>query len=533
MKFQGSLQPEKESILYLHFTELFQIGTSRPLSQQDLETLPEDAQVKTVFSKFSEFWKEENSLDVEKRGIWSPISKLIGIWRLCGAFLLILCFCITSFAQPLILEQLTKYQQGQINLSSIKKWILICMVFFIPLFSTVCKCHSSSYLNFFSVQIRNALNAAIYNKTLRLSPNSRNKYTSAEISNLFTQDTLFIENMFLSLSNVLLFPLQIIIALVLIYYQVGISMLVGFAYIIFLLPLLAMLAVSMEFFMDQYLKEKDNRLSAIYDLLSGIRIIKTYAWEDTFYEIINKLRITEMSTLIKVANLWNISQVLFMSVSVVLPIVVFYCYIRLGHTLDLSTAFTTLMLFAIIREPIMYIPYVAQSLVQALSASKRINAFLLCEEFMEYVEHHLTHTSVEEGITISLDNKESNMPDSKLDIDSNNIVNDVAIILDKCSFGWKLAITDDETNEIEVKRDKEKVENSDTRSADNTYTLVVAEDNKNNNPSDDSLERSISTLQNINLSVKKGELVAVCGGVGSGKKYQSYLYVLYKIDCVS
>jgi ABC-type bacteriocin/lantibiotic exporter with double-glycine peptidase domain len=340
LKFAGSKHPESEPIFYNHLTDLFIISQANgKLEFDDLGSLPEDASVNTVHTKFLQQWV------LDKMGspmIWSPLFKTIGSCRLFVSVILRVIMVGGSFAQPLLLEALTKYQQNQIYLSPTKKWILISLVFIIPVIKSVCRAHSESYFRFFGVQVRNALNAEIYKKTLGLNPTARAKYSSAEISNLFTQDTEFVERFLSQVSNIVLFPLQIGAALFLskslqrcqllllcsfrfhvtaVYYQVGNAMFVGFAYIIALFPFLLVVAFFMEHYLKRYMGEKDVRLAELNEVISGIRIVKNYAWEDAFCNSILALRRAEMESLVTVANIWNVSQILFASIPVVLPIV--------------------------------------------------------------------------------------------------------------------------------------------------------------------------------------------------------------------
>lgn len=212
VKFAGSMHPECEPIFYNHLTELFLTSqVNGNLEFSDLGSLPSDASVISVHEKFLRQYADKNNSPM----IWTPLFKTIGSFRFFISVLLRFIMVGGSFAQPLLLETLTKYQQGQISLSPLKKWILISLVLAIPVMSAACKAHSESYFRFFGVQVRNALNAEIYKKTLVLNPTARAKYSSAEISNLFTQDTEFVERFLSQVSNIVLFPLQIGASLVL------------------------------------------------------------------------------------------------------------------------------------------------------------------------------------------------------------------------------------------------------------------------------------------------------------------------------
>jgi ATP-binding cassette subfamily C (CFTR/MRP) protein 1 len=82
------------------------------------------------------------------------------------------------------------------------------------------------------MKIRNALVATIYAKCLVMGSAARKSFTTGQITTLFTQDTMFIESLFNHIAQLISAPCIIIIALALIYLEVGVAMFIGFAAIV-------------------------------------------------------------------------------------------------------------------------------------------------------------------------------------------------------------------------------------------------------------------------------------------------------------
>ena len=78
--------------------------------------------------------------------------------------------------------------------------------------------------------------------------------------------------------------------------------------------------------------------------------------------------------------------VLIMGVPVIMPIVMFYTYVKLGNQLDAAKAFTTLALFGLILVPVYLIPQFIQELMTARISMERIERFLTAEEIENYVQ---------------------------------------------------------------------------------------------------------------------------------------------------
>lgn len=78
-----------------------------------------------------------------------------------------------------------------------------------------------------SVQFRNVLVNKIYRKAMVLSPAARQKSSTGQIITMFSNDTKQIQSFLFFLNNIIVAPAQIIVALALIYLQVGVATFVG------------------------------------------------------------------------------------------------------------------------------------------------------------------------------------------------------------------------------------------------------------------------------------------------------------------
>ena len=131
---------------------------------------------------------------------------------------------------------------------------------------------------------------------------------------------------------------------------------------------------------SQLLKVKDERMKVCYEVLSGIKVIKLQAWEDSYIQKVMKYRDSELNRLKK----YVLARASFSTVSNTLPAtvgaVVFVTYVMVGHSLDVSTALTSLSLFNILRFPLMMVPNTLNNIIEANVSLMRIKKFLLEEE---------------------------------------------------------------------------------------------------------------------------------------------------------
>jgi ATP-binding cassette subfamily C (CFTR/MRP) protein 1 len=162
------------------------------------------------------------------------------------------------------------------------------------------------------------------------------------------------------------------VALALIYQQVGVSTFVGLGFMFFLVPLNGRIFLLLNQIRRLKVKVTDTRVKLMNEILSGVRVIKYYAWEIAFQGKITAVREEELYLLKKLAYVVAIGfTLILMSAPIVQPILIFFTYIKLGNTLDAATAFTTISLFNVMQFPFAFLPMglaqYSQSLVRYIN----------------------------------------------------------------------------------------------------------------------------------------------------------------------
>jgi ABC-type multidrug transport system fused ATPase/permease subunit len=122
------------------------------------------------------------------------------------------------------------------------------------------------------------------------SRGSFSRVTTGHIINLVSNDAQRMENFILSIQFCLLFLIDFPLTIVLLTVLVGWQSLSG-TLVLLIIPLLIL------FISKQFAKLRikqamvtDKRLSALSDVITGIRPVKMYAWEWKYKDIVKKLR---------------------------------------------------------------------------------------------------------------------------------------------------------------------------------------------------------------------------------------------------
>jgi len=205
--------------------------------------------------------------------------RTVGYWNLFYGLCLYALFAGISFGPVTILNLLTQDLQGTKILRPDIRWILVALLFVLPVLGSVLSARSNVIMQHLGIQIRNVLVNAIYRKSLRLSPSARQISSTGQIVNMFSNDTNALQRFIGFMNVVALAPAQIAVGLALLYEQLGPAMFTGLALIVVMVPLSGVVFGFVTVLRFRKLKWTDKRVKLMNEILSGIRIIKSYAWE--------------------------------------------------------------------------------------------------------------------------------------------------------------------------------------------------------------------------------------------------------------
>lgn len=125
---------------------------------------------------------------------------------------------------------------------------------------------------------------------------------------------------------------------------------------------------------------KDKRVKMMNEVLQGIRIIKFFAWENSYMNKINEIRDFELKTLRASSYLVAGTMFSWAATPLLVSIAAFATFTLTGNTLTAEVAFTSLSLFNILRIPLNQLPTVLNNLVEAGISINRIQKYLVASD---------------------------------------------------------------------------------------------------------------------------------------------------------
>ncbi len=476
------------NIVTLHFlTPLLNLGAKRPLILEDLGSVPSSDRAKVQLQNF------EESKDSVKTFLLKHHK-----WELALGMFLNLVYASLGFVPPLLLRAIVSHLDGTDRLETTALWVHVALFLVAPTLASIAGENSRVIMSRLGTRVKTAIMTRVFNKAMRLNARAMSKTSTGTIVNLMSNDAQQIQR-FANFCNLLwTSPIQIGVALWLIYREVGNAMWVGFGFMVILFPFTGVVFAIVSKCRRKILKFSDERVKLMSQILNGIRILKFYAWENAFSKLVLKVRTKELAALKKLAYTIAIGfSLVLLSAPVLQPILVFSLYeFVVGGVLTIPKMFTTLALFNLIRFPFAFLPLVLTQWIQTKVALARLSKYLALDEL------------------------------NNLEI-KNSEDDSVVFECRGATFAWQTIVKQqdddgDAHDHLARKRRKRKrKKNTEPEKDDVTKTKVEME----------SIQAG-PTLVNVDIKVVKNTLTAVVGPVGSGKS-SLLSAILGEIPCTS
>ncbi|XP_034390987.1 ATP-binding cassette sub-family C member 8 isoform X2 [Cyclopterus lumpus] len=247
------------------------------------------------------------------------------------------------------------------------------------------------------INLRGAIQTKIYNKIMRLctSNMSMGELTVAQICNLVAIDTNQLMWFFFLCPNLWAMPVQIIVGVILLYYLLGISALIGATVIAVLAPVQYFVATKLSQTQKNTLEYSSERLKKTNELLRGIKLLKLYAWEHIFCDSVEETRGKELTSLRAFALYTSISIFMNAAIPIAAVLTTLVVHVHISEDADLSpaVAFASLSLFHILVTPLFLLSSVVRSTVKALVSVQKLSEFFSSDEIGDEQEPRVTLTS--------------------------------------------------------------------------------------------------------------------------------------------
>jgi hypothetical protein len=381
-------------LFFSWLSPMIKIGYTRPLELDDIPILHTGNKAEDATNLLERAWNtslsdaslapssdDDESLPktislarVIGKVCWYPYLKIVPV-----TLLAVIC----QFVAPLLLRSLIGFIGS--DRPDSEGYFYIGLIFVFNLFSVLCEVYATNQMSHLAFKIKSGLIGMIYRKSLRLSLRSQMRNSSGKTVNLISSDVNGIVGAVHMLNALWVSPLQIIIAMTMLYTAVGAASLAGLGAVVVASPLMLICFAYLASGMQKMLKFTDSRVKMVSEALSSMRVIKYYGWESKFLENIVNERNKEMHVASWLANIKASMLMLFNLNPILLQVAMFCVYAAINPTglqgtEGASRAFFALSLCQMVLMPLLMLPNSISTFIQAGVRANRLKEFLLLDQ---------------------------------------------------------------------------------------------------------------------------------------------------------
>eukprot|EP00095_Tigriopus_kingsejongensis_P005628 maker-scaffold335_size202896-snap-gene-1.27 protein:Tk05628 transcript:maker-scaffold335_size202896-snap-gene-1.27-mRNA-1 annotation:"multidrug resistance-associated protein 1 isoform x3" len=381
-------------LVYIWATPLLWKGYRNPLVPQDLWDVDPKLTSRGVVPGFDHHYKKTimtARANNTKHSIYPALFYTFGPTFFMGSAIK-LVYDVLAMVAPQIMSLMIDYvaEFATQDVPTWKGYFYGAVLLIVSMFQTVIQSQYFEKMFMIGLNLRTAMISVIYRKALRMSTAAKKESTVGEIVNLMSVDVQRFMDLLPYLNLLWSAPLQIALSCYFIYQQLGAAMFAGLAIMVIAIPSNAVIASFTRKFQLEQMKNKDERIKLMNEILGGVKVLKLYGWEQSFVGQILDIRDREIVVLKKTAWLGAIINFVWVSVPFLVALSSFAVYIFMdgGNVLDAQKAFVTLSYLNIMRMPMTMLPFMIIGLVQVGVSLDRINKYMNNEELDDNALEH-------------------------------------------------------------------------------------------------------------------------------------------------
>ncbi|XP_027864047.1 multidrug resistance-associated protein 5 [Xiphophorus couchianus] len=428
-------------------------------------------------------------------------------WRFCQTRMLVAIFSllltmVAGFVGPaLLVRELLEYSQSS-QISVQFGLALVVGIFLMELMRSwsLALMWAVNYRT--AARLRGAALTFAFQKILRLR--NTKDITPGELINICSSDG---QRLYEAVSVGCLLaggPLVGILGLSYTTYFLGPTALLGSAIFIVFYPTMMLASRLTAYFRRKCVAVTDRRVRLMNEILGCVKFIKMYCWEDAFSQNVHKVRSEERSILERAGVVQSLTVGVAPIVVVIASVCTFTLHMALGYDLTAAEAFTVVAVFNSMTFALKVTPLAVRSLSEGAVAVSRFQRLFMMEDREMILAKTEDPNNAVEFVDATLAWEKARPPVRKSNPPP------------KKRSGIQRVLRREKLS-LYISTDNNKA-SQDAPNGQSLLTNMEQESPQSTISSTQSIRPPLhKTLHRINLRVKTGSLVGICGSVGSGK----------------
>ncbi|CAG9783024.1 unnamed protein product [Diatraea saccharalis] len=369
---------------------LYYNGIKRDLEEFDLVPAKHQYDSKVVGDLLERKWLEEEAkarADGRTPSLRNVLIKTYWLSFIPGGIMQFLYVSIRTVT-PLLFAQLLQYWSVNSTMSRETAVVYAVSMIAANWVGAFFNHHGNLYCQQFGMMLRVATSSLMYRKLMRMNNASLGDTAVGKVVNILSNDMQRFDLAMLFLHYVWIIPLQMAAVCYLGYIQAGPAALVGLAALVVIaLPIQGYLGQLIGKLRMRIAEKTDERIKVMTEVINGIQVIKMYAWELPFQNVVSEKRGAEMKQ-VRIALLYRTVFLGFMifteRAALFVTVLVFILF---GNTITANIIYPLQQFMNAAHINItLVLPLVLAFTAELFVSIKRIQDFLILEDRPDLVK---------------------------------------------------------------------------------------------------------------------------------------------------
>ncbi|XP_018561045.1 multidrug resistance-associated protein 4 [Anoplophora glabripennis] len=302
---------------------------------------------------------------------------------LCLGVILVCMDIFVRLSQPLMLGRLLEYFKPEPSVTKTEAFWYAGAVVALNALSALLINQYIMRAFHYGMKVRAACCALIYRKALRLSKTALGDTASGKIVNLISNDVSRFDLVSFLIHHMWVAPTSALIVTYFLYTEAGYAGVLGIIPVFLVVPLQGYTGKLSAVYRKQTAMKTDERIRLMDEIISGVQVIKMYAWEKPFEKIIKFARKAELKVVMKSSYV----RALYMTFNLFTTRVALFCTLLTMALTDqqitAAKVFVFMTYFNILSQTMsaMFVRGISE-LAELFVTIKRLEEFMKNEEFV-------------------------------------------------------------------------------------------------------------------------------------------------------
>ncbi|XP_063236010.1 ATP-binding cassette sub-family C member 4-like isoform X2 [Bacillus rossius redtenbacheri] len=379
-------------------------GHNRDLEQNDLYDVLGGDSSSGLGDLLESHWMNEVEISKakgKKPSLLKAIARAFGPQFVFSGVLNLIFCVVTKVAQPLLLQKVVEFFVVGSSMARRDALLYGGGMVAAGVVAQLLEHHANMSASFVGMRVRVACCSLMYRKVMKLDKSSSQQTTTGHLVNLMSNDVNRFDMAMPFLHFIWIAPLQVIVVTYFLWRSLGVSAFVGIAFILLqTVPVQSYISKLIADLREKIAVRTDERIRLMNEIISGVQVIKMYAWEKPFGHLVTISRKMEMKFVTKSSYLRAVNLAFMTFTERTALFCTILTYYLFGNVITSDQIFSLGQFLNVLNLTLAIFYPMALSLgAEARVSVTRIQEFLLHEEISEKLQESQSTNLIKEKTT--------------------------------------------------------------------------------------------------------------------------------------